>query len=400
LRIIYIISNASLNPNKNTGYARHIQATIFGLKELGHEIEIWHRTKGRISLDEQKYTHENPAENGGLIKRALKWIVPEVLWESFKDFLYLRGEGEFVNRVRKGSQYSNPDLIYERSSYLSTSGLKLAKSYGVPFTLEVNSPFAEQRRKLSGRSWFHDRGVAIEKMNAREADAVFTVSGALKDFLIKSFEVNPNKVLSNPNGVSMPTHELKKINRSDLFSKNPTFTIIGFVGSIMPYHGLELLIEAFNSALRLKADLYLLIVGDGSQTRELKARCQQLGIEANVLFTGSIPQEDVFSYIDEMDICVMPNSNWYGSPIKIFEYALRGKAVIAPDVSPVREVMEGELDGLIVQPNVQSLCESILKLVRNPEMRDKLGMSFRKKVLESYTWKENTLRINQVIGSL
>jgi glycosyltransferase involved in cell wall biosynthesis len=94
-----------------------------------------------------------------------------------------------------------------------------------------------------------------------------------------------------------------------------------------------------------------------------------------------------------MDICCMPKSNWYGSPVKIFEYGLMKKPVIAPNVSPVRDVMKHNEDGILVEPNVQSLKEAILKLIREKTFRAKISTSWHEKVLLKYTWDNAARRI-------
>lgn len=83
----------------------------------------------------------------------------------------------------------------------------------------------------------------------------------------------------------------------------------------------------------------------------------------------------------------MMNSNWYGSPVKIFEYGLMKKAVIAPDVAPVRDVMKNGEDGLLVSNSLEEIGNSIKTLISDKALREKLAESWNKKVLKKYTWK-------------
>jgi glycosyltransferase involved in cell wall biosynthesis len=97
-----------------------------------------------------------------------------------------------------------------------------------------------------------------------------------------------------------------------------------------------------------------------------------------------------------MDICCMMNSNWYGSPVKIFEYGLMNKAVIAPDVAPVRDVIVHEKDGLLVSNSLDEIQNSLKRLMSDSDLRERLAKSWNKKVLENYTWKaaaEKTLNV-------
>jgi glycosyltransferase involved in cell wall biosynthesis len=142
------------------------------------------------------------------------------------------------------------------------------------------------------------------------------------------------------------------------------------------------------------ADLYLMLVGDGPHRPSLEAMAQDLGVRPRVLFTGSVPFESVPDYLAAMDIAVMPNSNWYGSPIKLFEYGAMGRAVIAPDTPPVREVMVDEEEGLIVPPgSVEALRAGLHRLAGNPTLREQLGERFRARVLRQYTWSHAADRL-------
>jgi glycosyltransferase involved in cell wall biosynthesis len=89
-----------------------------------------------------------------------------------------------------------------------------------------------------------------------------------------------------------------------------------------------------------------------------------------------------------MDICVMPGSNWYGSPVKVFEYGILGKAVIAPDNGPLRDIMVHEKDGLLIERDPKVLAETLIKLIEDKELREMLGKNFQKKIFAEYTWED------------
>lgn len=85
----------------------------------------------------------------------------------------------------------------------------------------------------------------------------------------------------------------------------------------------------------------------------------------------------------------MARSNWYGSPIKIFEYGALGKAIIAPDNIPVNDVMIHNEDGLLISNDLFKLSYALLTLLNDKEKREILGKTFQKKVLNEHTWINN-----------
>jgi glycosyltransferase involved in cell wall biosynthesis len=171
--------------------------------------------------------------------------------------------------------------------------------------------------------------------------------------------------------------------------------IIGFVGSIFPYHGVDILIEAFSKIADEFPDTLLLIVGDGEILNDLKKSAIDLNIEKKVLFTGSRPHHEVFTWIDIMDICVMAKSNWYGSPVKIFEYGAMGKGIIAPNTIPVKDVMQDKVDGILIDPKIDELQNALKLFLSDHNLKTHLANQFKKKVLSNFTWKKVSEKIIQ-----
>ena len=60
-----------------------------------------------------------------------------------------------------------------------------------------------------------------------------------------------------------------------------------------------------------------------------------------------MPRDDVPAYIDAMDICVLPDSNAFGSPIALFEFMAMGKPCVVPDLGPMRDVIEDNATGIM-----------------------------------------------------
>jgi glycosyltransferase involved in cell wall biosynthesis len=88
-----------------------------------------------------------------------------------------------------------------------------------------------------------------------------------------------------------------------------------------------------------------------------------------------------------MDITIMARSNWYGSPVKIFEYGAMRKAIIAPNVVPVQDVMRHGEHGLLIEASTEALTQSMLFMLQQTEERTRMAESFYKKVLEEHTWE-------------
>jgi len=99
-------------------------------------------------------------------------------------------------------------------------------------------------------------------------------------------------------------------------------------------------------------------------------------------------------FIDIMDICVIPGSNEYRSPIKLFEYMAMAKAVVAPSYQPIESIVRDGEDGILFKPADRgSLKASLEYLIADEKKRSYIGMNARKKILGSYLWKHNAGKI-------
>jgi glycosyltransferase involved in cell wall biosynthesis len=384
MRVLYIISNSTLNPEANTGYARHIRETVKGLKALGHEVMLL--KSGNEPLAKKGQTQE--PRRFQLIKK----LVPKIFWESLKDLRLIHHNNSFKQSVETSIRQFSPEIVYERTSYL-TDTISVNKKFKLPWILEVNAPFVEQRIKLSGSSLLQKRAhkYELEKYNA--ASAIFCVSGVLARYIKNSYTINVDKLVVNHNGVDPEDFKHEHI------KKQEKSIIFGFVGSVMRYHGIEELISAFYQVEQKHPNVKLIIVGDGQSLSQLEDEVKRLNLSEKVEFTGGLSHELVSKKMDEMDVYVLPNTAWYCSPIKLFEYGIMGKLVIAPDLPPVQEVMTHKHDGILCIGKDQ-LIDSMQHAIENYEELLSLGANFKAKVETNYTWASNVNRINEKMKEL
>jgi glycosyltransferase involved in cell wall biosynthesis len=102
-------------------------------------------------------------------------------------------------------------------------------------------------------------------------------------------------------------------------------------------------------------------------------------------------------YIGAMDICVLPDSNAFGSPIALFEFMAMGKPCVVPDLGPMRDVIEDGAKGIIFpHGNHQALSAALLRLVEDPELRNQIGARAKQSVFERHTWAANARFVVQL----
>ncbi len=170
---------------------------------------------------------------------------------------------------------------------------------------------------------------------------------------------------------------------------NPEKKVIGYVGRISREKNTDLLLEAFQK-IEEQDNVTLLMVGDGpeKQTKELK----QL---KNCKVTGFV--NNVQDYLKAMDIFVMPSLTETTS-LATLEAMSTGISVIATRVGFIKSYIIKNHNGLFFPRNSSSvLSVKITKLLKDREMRERLGQNARKTVAYGFSWERSINRIKRIL---
>jgi glycosyltransferase involved in cell wall biosynthesis len=157
--------------------------------------------------------------------------------------------------------------------------------------------------------------------------------------------------------------------------------VILFSGQLVPRKGVMHLFEAFGKVQRELKDVTLVIMGTGPLRADLEQYICQQGL-SGVIFTGFISAAQFSEYYAIADIFVLP-SFYDCFPIVVCEAMFAGVPVITTTQvgSAGNLVRDGET-GLIVEPgNSEQLASAILRLLKNDDIRRKMGAKAREAVL-------------------
>jgi glycosyltransferase involved in cell wall biosynthesis len=160
--------------------------------------------------------------------------------------------------------------------------------------------------------------------------------------------------------------------------------VLGFVGRFTRDKGLPELIEAFAMILAAEPAAYLLLVGwfDASEDAigsDLRARIES---HPRIVCTGYVA--DTAPYYRAMDLMILPT--WReGFPNVVLEAAATGIPVITTLSTGSRDAVIPEVTGLLIPPGYpEAVCEAVLKLLRDPERRLRMGQAARAWVAANY----------------
>ena len=306
----------------------------------------------------------------------------------------------------------NFDILYTRNVSFGLLGFFVKKMITKSkLVLELNGLFLEDwkfEKKVYGeRSLFKSMKMVImdheEIFAAKKADAVIPVTEGIKDILIKR-GVDEHKITAIPNGANadlfrpinnpVATNELRCKHNVD-----ENAPIVMFVGSLVPYQGVEYLIQSAPLILKKVANTMFLIIGDGRVKNELMNLVKKIGLSDKFVFIREVPYEEVPLYINMADVCMVPKKPLgYGySPLKLYEYMACGKPVIASDIEGF-EILEKYNAGIILNPeDPEELSNAIIKLLQNKQLREQMGTNGRELVVGEYSWESAAKKTVEVL---
>lgn len=165
-------------------------------------------------------------------------------------------------------------------------------------------------------------------------------------------------------------------------AKKEKNVVLLHVGRFAPEKNHLLLIEAFALALKEYPTMQLWLVGDGALRPAVERLVKEKGLDKMVLFIGVIP--NVADFLADCDLFVL-SSDWEGFGIVIAEAMAAGKPVIATAVGGVPELVEDGVTGILVPSrDPQALAQAILRLVKDPDLRQRMGKAAQERTLERF----------------
>ena len=242
----------------------HIWGIVNGLKNLGHNVTV-------VSPAGAHNSQPQPAEvKAGASKRPLFTFIakhtPELAFELAEiayNFFAWRG-------LKQSAVDRNVECLYERYAIFAVAGALFARRRRIPLLLEVNytsmSPLVRKRSRI-----LLPLARRVDAWLFRRSTAIVVVSSYLRDQLVADYGVLADKILVVPNAADPRTFHpaiapVAEISGVALADKK----IIGFVGSFAPWHGLSLLVDAFQLVAEKHPDAFAVLVGDGPQRDEIE----------------------------------------------------------------------------------------------------------------------------------
>lgn len=196
-------------------------------------------------------------------------------------------------------------------------------------------------------------------------DKIVAVSEQTKSNLVNYEKINPSRIITIQNGVSIKSEITS--HRKDKDSSLANKFIIGTVGRLCKAKGYEYLVRAMTHLLKYTDNFELQIIGDGNLMGELQELSESLSLTDNVKFMGE--QNDIDSFYQDFDLFVISSIS-EGLPLVLLEAMANKIPVLTTGVGGIPGVVKNGRSALIVKPyEPEEIAEGVWSLMNNECLR-------------------------------
>ncbi|AQS50887.1 hypothetical protein PAEH1_03640 [Paenalcaligenes hominis] len=384
-RIAYVVSHGQ--SYASNGYAVRTQGIAQALNEHGFETLCFVRPGRPWSVDKTR-SIQIAAE---VKVKGVRYIHTRQTADSRDEIAELEND---VQRYIELFKVYRPEVVIAASNYkVGLPAWVAAQRLGLPFYNEVRG-FWELSKDAREPGYANTAAFKKEQERdtfvAQQAVHVFTLNQPMKDELVRR-GVETNKIQLVPNGVS----ELPEIKPADpelqrKLGINAGDKVIGYVGSLSAYEGLDLLLDACTELVQNGEKLKLLLVGDSQPLTLKNASNASAGNTTNtglkeaphwLIQVGRVPHAQVADYYALLDTVAIPRKKQpvceLVPPMKAAEALAYGKRLVVSNVAPLAEYAD-TYDGVVSfeAGNAKSLITALHKALKLQEPKPSAELLF------------------------
>ena len=267
----------------------------------------------------------------------------------------------FTIQVYKVSKKEQVDVIHAHAMFFCAIAGKITSIFlKKPLIYEVRSLWEERFKRTNFLNYLIFSLVTfLETFFMFLSDHIIAINQNLKIELQNRLLLKKRKITVIGNAVDLDRIIVSKNTRSEL--------VFGYIGTLSPIEGLDLLIEAFNN---LKLSNKLLIFGDGIELENLKKLSAS---NNNIIFKGKISNIEIIKAYNQIDIIVNPRKRSYltnsVTPLKTIEAMAYKKLVLASDVGGVKELIKDDKTGVLFKSgDLSELEKALLKVLKRDDL--------------------------------
>lgn len=235
--------------------------------------------------------------------------------------------------------------------------------------------------------------------NLKKANKIIVLTSYLRDKLLAE-GIDSAKIMIAGDSIDEidVNNSLSKLEARNKLGLPVDKKIVLYAGSFFNYDwkGVDVLLQV---ASKLEDNILVVLVGAEPADLEVISGLNQ----SNILAIIKQPREVMPIYFRAADVLVLPNksgdnnSEFFTSPLKLFEYMASKTAIVASDLPSIREVLNDNNSVLVKSNNPMALADGIRRIINESALANGLADQAFDDV-RSNTWTSRAKRIGDFIG--
>lgn len=370
LLIVYGKGTAEIQ-NRGSALGSYIFCLAGLLAKSGCEVWVNNEPYHQLS---QKNTSTVFPRNAGGIKKILKSTVPTAI----KHVRNQRNRNAKNRNILSALPNENFDVILEFYVLGSNLGLMAQKKYDCKRVVVFDAPVVDEYEFFNGKDrLYRNHNLKKQEQTLHNAHAVVVYNEPMRQYVLRH-KAPAGKIF---------IHQNIDFSRFDFIEPRVADEqmIIGFIGSFLKWHRVDLLIHVFNRLRNSGVNARLLLLGSGQELESIKMLAAASPFSSDIEIPGYCDGEKLLAYKKQMHIGVMPGSNWYGAPNKIFEYGAAGLAVLAPDTPAIADLFfKHQSVVLFKHDNEDDAFAKLQELCVNKNLLNTMQQKLHKHIVSGY----------------
>lgn len=302
-------------------------------------------------------------------------------WRKFRSYPFRHLAAVRLAGLARKNQI---DLVHTSDLWLNYYAWQVGRTLNIPLVSHVRNLLEPEN---------------IHKYLFEKCDKIIAIAERIKKPLVDG-GISLQRIEVIYNGIDLSKFTLKDIKTNVLRQDyNLRKYLIGLIGRIEPFKRQKEFIQVISEVVKARQDVSFLIIGSPAKNQqdyfnEVQQAIEEYNVSKYVVFTGY--RRDMPEVLNSLDLVVSLSAGGI-----IMEAMASGLPVVGTDIASTSEMIDDGITGLLLpQDDIYGVSEAILRLLKDEEMRNKMGKAGRSRVKELFDVRKNTKMVENVYENL
>ena len=282
----------------------------------------------------------------------------------------------FISNAEELIKKLNLDIIHSHQPYsLGSEALKFSKKLKIPLVFTYHIRYEDYSHYVplipASISKKYIRKITTKYSN--QCDKIIAPSTAIKKMLVDRGIKSSINII--PSGINIDNFKKDTGQKNEIRKKyniKPDDILLITACRLTKEKNLEFLIKSFAKIKQKYSNVQFMIVGDGAVKKDLEKLAKELEIKNRVIFTGLVDRTEIVGLYQASDIFIFASKTETQGLVAV-EAMAAGNPVVAIKASGIEDMVKNNEDGLLTSESEEEFSESVLKIVNNKNLREKMS---------------------------